>query len=402
MIFVHNIGDPSGIARLPQLVQDVRQTGKFEGAAFILLGIGEEVREDKKRMEELARARIHVLSAAQCRAVARHSRFHGFVECRANPAAYRDAVLRCVGAHLATIERLIGSAKVTSPFALSPHDKSVLGHPLSDREVEVREVKMLLLGHASTGKTTLLRRIREQDTRKKSFVKRMAFKIGAMAQPMSTVGIDFEVLSNFTRKARLRVLDFAGQIDYSNIHEQFLSSFNAIYVVAVSAASETRISQLRFWLHMLSTVSKGPMAGSALLVVATMADLVPGGPETVQARHRELKEEVDRWGISRQALQTAVIVVSSQTGQGLVTVFYVLKEMAKKIGATKIPHSFKVIQDELPKKALDSHVVFLTIPEIKPVRTKCKIPSPRRPLTHSETTRADGKKRGNPVRDREA
>lgn len=365
-MFAHAIDDPLSIFRLTEQSTPAAKADrlKSKSATMVLLGIGSELRSDRKRIEELAAKRMNMETTERYRSIAHRLRMNGHLETATDARSFREAIIHCAEVHI-TITSL-ARGLVPSPFCLDRTAKvsPILPPPLEDDE-ELREVKVMILGHQATGKTTLLKRLEEEEQSKQSKFTKLLKKIEEMRQPKSTIGIKFKSFSNFAKPVLMHVLDFAGQTEYSTIHEHFLSPFNSVYIVVVNAAADDRRRQVRHWMHLLQTHAKGPRAGSCgLLVVGTMIDLITG-EGILASRERDIAEEVRSWGITKQLARFQVIMASNKTGDGLDRVWRSLSEMAQAIGALKVPHSFKLAQADIVQKASESRKVFLDMQGVR-------------------------------------
>lgn len=363
VVFAHSVEDPTGISRLTQkAIPEAKASELLRGATMVMLGVGSEARSDMRRIDELARKHSHMASADRCRSVARHSRLSGFLECTADPATFRGVLVQIAGIHItaASLSKGGSVAAGLSHFALPQTDNRLLPPALADDE-ELRETKVLILGHQAGGKTTFLRRLEEEDSRKQTLLKRVAHQLAELPQPKSTAGIKFKEFHNVAKPVMLRVLDFAGQTEYSTIHEHFLSPFNSLYVIVVNMSGEDYRSQVRYWMQSLQTHARGPRAGSCLLVVGTMSDLVVGGTEAIRARERAMKEEATSWGIANQMVMFRVVSVSNRSGDGLKDAWKAVKTMSQAIGSIKVPRSFKRAEADIVKKVADSHQAFVRL-----------------------------------------
>ncbi|MCL2476529.1 COR domain-containing protein [Candidatus Bathycorpusculum sp.] len=105
-----------------------------------------------------------------------------------------------------------------------------------------RETRLILLGSASAGKTTLARRLN-----------------GTYSDPTpeeSTHGVNTEIELDFNG-VKTRVWDFGGQVIYHASHRCFMSA-NCVYILVVNAREEEcrDISRLNYWLDTIRIYSE--------------------------------------------------------------------------------------------------------------------------------------------------
>jgi GTPase SAR1 family protein len=367
VVYAHQIADPFGLSNLSTTIIP-RVAERVPGATTVMLGIGKEARFDRKIIEQRAKDKLVIESAERCRATAKHLHLNGFVETMSDPKSLKAAIVQCVSVHLSQSLFSISAdtswrpSRGTPPFSLSIADPALLVPPLPC-DTEAGEVKVLILGHAASGKTTLLRRMEEEDARKQGGVTSIMRKLAQMAQPKSTIGVKFKELRHFQKGRVLRILDFAGQPEYTTIHEHFLSQFNGVYVVVIHLAAVNFRSQVASWLHFLQTHPRGPRSDSGILVVCTMVDMLASA-ETVSVREFDVRQEVSSWGVSKMVSRVEVVLASNKTGDGLDKVWKALRQMALVASETKIPHQFALAQAQLIAKAAELRKVFVTMPEI--------------------------------------
>ena len=105
-------------------------------------------------------------------------------------------------------------------------------------------IKILLLGHGGSGKTSLVKCLQQLVG---------AATQGASLTEASTIGIETHTLTE--SGVDLSVWDFAGQLEYHSTHKHFFSAANAIYVVVVDISKplETQRAQLGRWLTLLTS-----------------------------------------------------------------------------------------------------------------------------------------------------
>ena len=167
--------------------------------------------------------------------------------------------------------------------------------------VELKEKKVLIVGDAAVGKTTLLRGLRGEND--------VAAKVATDGIEIGELRLDGVVLHCW---------DFAGQEVYRYTHQLFMSG-NSIYVVLfnLSHPIPSICSQLTYWLD-----SIGHRAGdSEMILVGTHASVVPR-----EKKKQVLEQVVRKFG---GYVKRDVLVVDSLSGEGLNTMKKALSEVAR-------------------------------------------------------------------------
>ena len=178
--------------------------------------------------------------------------------------------------------------------------------------VELKEKKVLLVGDAAVGKTTLLRGLRGEDE---------------VAAKVATDGIEIGELE--LEGVVLNCWDFAGQEVYRYTHQLFMSG-NSIYVVLFNLSQPilSICSQLTYWLD-----SIGHRAGDLeMILVGTHASIVPR-----EKKKQVLEQVVHQFG---GHVKRDVLVVDSLSGEGLNTMKKVLSEVARH-NLPRVPRLFE-------------------------------------------------------------
>lgn len=138
----------------------------------------------------------------QCRAIARKCGMNASIECASDPSSLKESLLLDARLFLAMTHGEI--SEITSQV-IPGVEASLLPPRLTrDSEEESHEVKVIVLG-GPCGKTTLVRRLVEEDSR--SSKKTSGFSLD-IAQPKSTIGVSCETLSNLVTGHTLHVMDF--------------------------------------------------------------------------------------------------------------------------------------------------------------------------------------------------
>ena len=241
---------------------------------------------------------------------------------------------------LMILAELPESAALRVPHATIRQGVAAVRKWITDAQQEAKRIKLLVLGHARAGKTTLLQTMRQLLTthaiagsgdllyeglvpnsgarRTPDRAPLLFSHSGDQAQsidgsaptfattstatgpidgpqirrkiphPESTVGIELHGSDDWPARLddkgeiRFKVFDFAGQIDYTSTHQHFLSSSNAIYLVAVDVTQsyDERERQLKYWIDFIadSVLASSRSAGSSskraisMILVGTQTD----------------------------------------------------------------------------------------------------------------------------------
>ena len=117
--------------------------------------------------------------------------------------------------------------------------------------VALPRIKLLLLGHGRSGKTTLVQALKLQLGGGGGVGGDRALHESQLLGMQSTMGVAITAPRDFPlhRDIRFQVYDFAGQLEYLTAHQYFLSTTNAVYllVVNVSLSRDELCAQLDHW-----------------------------------------------------------------------------------------------------------------------------------------------------------
>ena len=180
-------------------------------------------------------------------------------------------------------------------------DIILMAKELKGGGVELKEKKVLIVGDAAVGKTTLLRGLRGEND---------------VAAKVATDGIEIEELR--LDGVVLNCWDFAGQEVYRYTHQLFMSG-NSIYVVLfnLSHPIPSICSQLMYWFDSIGHRA----ADSEMILVGTHASVVPR-----EKKKQVLEQVVHQFG---GYVKQDVVVVDSLSGEGLNTMKKALSEVAR-------------------------------------------------------------------------
>ena len=194
-------------------------------------------------------------------------------------------------------------------------DIILMAKELKGGGVELKQKKVLVVGDAAVGKTTLLRALRGE---------------GDVAAKVATDGIEIGELE--LDGVVLNCWDFAGQEVYRYTHQLFMSG-NSIYVVLfnLSHSLPSICSQLTYWLDSISHRA----GDSELLLVGTHASVVPR--EKMEQMLEQVAHKFGRY-VNRNG-----VVVDSLSGEGLNIMKKALSEVARH-NLPRVPRLFEKIR----------------------------------------------------------
>ena len=319
-------------------------------ATRVMAGVGREACGAGAKLD--TRKHGQVRTPAQCRRIAEYCQMHGYTEGEKTPDGFRALLYEAVKIHAKLGARIGGAGTVATVAAKTEialgGGTAILGVPFP-YEDKPQQVKMLLLGHQESGKSSLLKNLVKEDINAgKSYAaskfELLKHRMGYGSDADKKVDLEAYVhraaeLKNLVPDCTLKVVDFAGQMECMSAYDIFFSQFNTVYVIAVNAATNT-IAQLRHWLEVLEQSPRGPYIDCALVIVCTMSDLVLNG---ATAKEVEITHEVQRWNISKR-MPVRIVMASNKTGDGIKTVSSVISGFAKAIAARKVPKIFREAQ----------------------------------------------------------
>ena len=213
----------------------------------------------------------------------------------------------------------------------NPKDIIFMVRELKGGGVELKEKKVLVVGDAAVGKTTLLRGLGGENE---------------VAAKVATDGIEIGELH--LGGVVLNCWDFAGQEVYRYTHQLFLSD-SSIYLLLfnLSQPIPSICSQLTYWLDSIS--HRAP--ASQILLVGTHASVVP--PEN---KHQVVEAVAQKFS---EHVGGEVLVVDSLTGEGLGSVKESLLGVALH-NLPRVPRLFEEIRQSFKQYRdfeKDSHLV---------------------------------------------
>jgi len=194
----------------------------------------------------------------------------------------------------------------------------------SHQFVPLKSTRLLVLGNGGVGKTALLNKL-EQKKLTSSTDK---------PDTISTIGFDIGVLD--INGYQIFFSDFAGQIEYTSIHQHFISDApnSQDTLVLVDAFMDAQqLTNTKNWLMMLKEKNQ-----TAVSIVVSKIDMVTMTPEIRNHREQVLIQTCSDYGISPK-----IFFVSSVTDEGL-------SELRDHIGALARNRSYQTF---IPKRCSD-------------------------------------------------
>ncbi|MDP2438163.1 MAG: COR domain-containing protein, partial [archaeon] len=223
------------------------------------------------------------------------------------------------------------------PFAQSA--ASMIGYAralLQGTLIKLNQVKLMVVGKAAAGKTTLVRTLQRR----------------AVDRSLtSTDGIDIGEFS--MQGMRFVTWDFGGQKVYRFTHQLFLSS-NVLYLLLfkLSTTASESLSELRFWLNSILARCPSP----AILFAATHADLVD--PVTSSSRLAEVSAALTAEYPEVAVAASQIHAVSGLREKSVQGLREALLDGAQQVNI-EAPEAFEVVQQYFASLTLYPPIVDL-------------------------------------------
>ena len=222
-----------------------------------------------------------------------------------------------------------------------PRDIILMAKEMIEGGAELKEKKVLVVGDAAVGKTTLLRELKaEREVTALGKTALLAMELAGerdseVMDKLATDGIEIGELE--LDGVLLNCWDFAGQEVYRYTHQLFLSD-SSIYLILFDLSQPFPFiySQLTYWLY--SITNRAP--ASQILLVGTHASVAP--PEKTQQTAKEVAHKF------RKYVGGEVLMVDSLTGEGLESLKKVLSGVARR-NLPRVPRLFEQIRNSFQK-----------------------------------------------------
>lgn len=189
--------------------------------------------------------------------------------------------------------------------------------------VSVVRQKVALLGDASVGKTSLIRRY-VVDRFSDEYITTIGAKVSRKTLRLQVEGREVDL--------NLLIWDILGQKGYASLQESAFNSAKGVFLVFDLTRPETQESLKTYWLDRVRSIG-GPVPG---LVVGNKVDLVSSRPEA----QRAVEDVAESFG-------TLGLVSSAKTGENVQEAFAilgkaVLASSGKATGDEREPRSISV------------------------------------------------------------
>lgn len=334
------------------------------GISKLLIGVGADVRRDQNAIHNYWEHHSLPVRLEDAVEVGRALRLLGHGECDDTPEDIRNILESAVYFHAMRTSHC-------SPREMESVDSRIRQLvPMMPCDSTYGEVKLLVLGHEEAGKTSVIDSLSE--TRGWLHIWK-----ARKNQTVSTVGVNRVDLR--LGDVPVNVYDFAGQLEYHVIHEYFLSSVGALYLVVVDGSQEDPVGQLNHWFQLLHSHSRGPRASCGVIVVCTKTDVIAKlyGEDAVEARRGFLEDAVRRWPFLSKISAPTVFMVSNKTGAGIPQLKEYMRTRLRELGRTPTAKLFLMAAaaladsaggpfltfGEFAKILRDNHVITEGIPE---------------------------------------
>ena len=213
-------------------------------------------------------------------------------------------------------------------------NKSILSYLATQRlhgTKSVKRVKVIVVGNGETGKTTMIRRLRDGT---------FDDKAGLM-----TDGVEISHL--VIKDIEMVIYDFAGQPEYEHTHPLFFDS-NAVYLLLHNPRSSngSLMDRLKMFVEMIANATTNVNIDKSEGVVKAPIILVTTRAEEAMMSEEEM-ELVRSWTDQIQAQ----VAIDSKTGKGYDTLIQHMVDLSMSLKSTvkSIPTTFEILRHQLIK-----------------------------------------------------
>lgn len=132
------------------------------------------------------------------------------------------------------------------PISLFAHDKEFIYAYYEEEKIHLNESKIVFLGDGESGKSHIIRRIKEEG------------QIVESTEYQATPGIDIvpKTCSIGEEHVNLQIWDFGGQDILHSMHRFFLTD-RTLYIIVINARDNTQNERARYWLNNVKSFANG-------------------------------------------------------------------------------------------------------------------------------------------------
>ena len=172
------------------------------------------------------------------------------------------------------------------------------------------QYKILILGDATVGKTSILVRYIDNKFEKDS---------------LATLGVDvkYKYVTLDNKKIRMNIWDTAGQDRFRNIAKNYFKGANAVIFV-FDVNNKNTLDKIKFWIDNVKENSS-----------EDLIEVIVGNKIDIDGKHEVTKEEMESLG-EKTGMET--FKTSAKTGEGINEVFtYLVNQLIQNTNIGKIP-----------------------------------------------------------------
>ena len=172
------------------------------------------------------------------------------------------------------------------------------------------QYKILILGDATVGKTSILVRYIDNKFEKDS---------------LATLGVDvkYKYVTLDNKKIRMNIWDTAGQDRFRNIAKNYFKGPNAVIFV-FDVNNKNTLDKIKFWIDNVKENSS-----------EDLIEVIVGNKIDIEGKHEVTKEEMESLG-EKTGMET--FETSAKTGEGINEVFtYLVNQLIQNTNIGKIP-----------------------------------------------------------------
>ena len=172
------------------------------------------------------------------------------------------------------------------------------------------QYKILILGDATVGKTSILVRYIDNKFEKDS---------------LATLGVDvkYKYVTLDNKKIRMNIWDTAGQDRFRNIAKNYFKGANAVIFV-FDVNNKNTLDKIKFWIDNVKENSS-----------EDLIEVIVGNKIDIEGKHEVTKEEMESLG-EKTGMET--FETSAKTGEGINEVFtYLVNQLIQNTNIGKIP-----------------------------------------------------------------